>query len=205
MQLSPTRWDGAFNRLRGLSCPLLCLSKVQRDEQLSLTAVKRIVKCFGKAIFSNEEKLESHSTNNCSWEAEKQLLTSPKEFFGAPLTIPGIRKGLIFCHIAFSCDTSPEQQLIVIESQSLMHTWYRTNVIHNPELQYRWDIQEKKLFCLWPCKFWSYFCKGLHKAGYICTVKISVSVGQNSQNICLQLLQGSMSKYSLSTEKLEDI
>lgn len=108
MQLSPTRWDGAFNRLRGLSCPLLCLSKVQRDEQLPLTAVKRIAKCFGKAIYLQQWREAAVSPNYCSREAEKQLYTSPKEFFGTPLTIPGISKGLFFCHITFSCDTSSE-------------------------------------------------------------------------------------------------
>lgn len=43
-------------------------------------------------------------------------------------------------------------------------------------------------------------------AGYICTIKISESVGQSSQNMYLQLLQESQYvQYSLPTEKLKDI
>jgi len=48
-----------------------------RDGQLPLIAVKRIVKCFGEAMPSIEEK-PSVSTNYCSCEDKRQLFTSPE-------------------------------------------------------------------------------------------------------------------------------
>lgn len=153
MQLSPTRWDGAFNRLRGLSCPLFCLSKVQR------TAVKRIVKCFGEATASKEEKL-SASTNYCSWQGKRQLLTSAEEFFDAPLTIPRIKEEfllphnlLLWCIIRvtkFNCDRKQVTEVYTILYWCNTEPWATVQEL----------CKGKKWFCLWPCSFWSYFRKG---------------------------------------------